>query len=140
MSLPILNSNDFYINKLLQQLSKLLPASLSFHLTHSQKPTNTLLLHSNGSFWCTSSQFPWSQMSRCGGAQATCFCVCACVCKKISFIPLSQHMGNGLQPVIAMETHVCPSLCLPAPRTDRQLAVSQPRITHWISYVQKLNK
>ena len=39
-------------------------------------------------------------------------------------------MGKGLQPLIAMETHVCPSLCLPPPRTDRQLAVSQPRITH----------
>lgn len=59
-----------------------------------------------------------------------CLPVCACVQKEISFIPLSQHMGNGLQPVIAMETHVCPSLCLPAPRTDRQLAVSQPRIAN----------
>lgn len=64
-----------------------------------------------------------------------CVCACACVCGCAngglsSFIPLSQHMGKGLQPLIAIETHVCSSLCLPALRTDRQLVVSQPRITH----------
>ena len=59
-------------------------------------------------------------------------CVCVCVYRGrfYSFIPLSQHMGKGLQPLVAMETHVCPSLCLSVPRTDRQLAASQPRITH----------
>lgn len=62
-----------------------------------------------------------------------CVCVhtrmCACGYKDFSFIPLSQHMGKGLQPLIAMETHVCPSLCLSALRTDRQLVASQPRMS-----------
>lgn len=71
-------------------------------------------------------------MSRCRGAH-TCHlipCLCGSVCAKaFSFIPLSQHTGKGLQPLFAMETHVCPSLWLSL-TTERQLLVSQPRITH----------
>lgn len=45
-------------------------------------------------------------------------CVSLCVCaKEILFIPLSQHIGKGLQPLVVIEIHV--SLCLSLLRTDR---------------------
>lgn len=47
-------------------------------------------------------------------------------------------MGKGLQPLVAMETHVSPSLCLSASRTDRQPAASQPRITYSEVLVREL--